>query len=534
MTRERDQLTRSAGLVSVAVMASRVLGLAREVVLAHFFATGLALDAFNAAFRIPDMLRDLFGEGALSKAFVTTFTETDVTQGEAATWRLASRVFNIVLLLVGILTILGIIFAPQIVDVMLPGAGFDTPLPPGETYGFQTKRDLTIFLARVMLPFLPLVSLAAISMGVLNAKRRYGLPALSSAFFNIGSIAVGVSGYLVLPRFGLHPVTGMAVGVLAGGLLQWLVQVPQMRALGFRWTADMSFSDPGIRQIGRLIAPATVGVAAVQINVFVNTVLASNGAGWLSWISVAFRLMYLPIGIFGVAISTANLPVLARHSAVGDTNAFRDTLSHSLRLMLVLTIPSSVGLAILSRPIVSLIYEHGAFTARDAEMAGGALFFYALGLAGYSSVKVVTDAFYALNDTMTPLKISVVAISLNVVLCCTFVYGLGWDHRGLALSTSIWVMLNFVGALAALRWRIGRVDGRRVLSTAGRVLAASSVMAAVVWTIAAAIGPSHRLLQVGAAVPVGAAIFALVARLLDVREMSDTAALLSRFRSVGS
>lgn len=519
----RERLTRSAGVVSLAVMASRLLGLAREIILAHFFAAGLALDAFNAAFRIPNMLRDLFGEGALSKAFVTTFTETQVKQGDEETWRLASRVLNLLILAIGVLTIAGIVFAPQLVAVMLPGEGFDTPLPPEESYGFATKRDLTIFLTRVMFPFLPLVSLAAVSMGVLNSKHRFGIPALSSAFFNVASIAVGVAGYFAGPHLGFHPVAGMAAGVLAGGLVQWLVQMPQMRSLGYRWTPELSLSDPGVRRIGRLLGPATIGVAAVQINVFVNTVLASQGAGWLSWINVAFRLMYLPIGVFGVAISTANLPALARHAAEDDRDAFRETLSHALRLMLLLTIPSSVGLAVLSRPIISLIYEHGAFTAYDAEMAGGALFFYALGLSGYSAVKVVTDAFYALGDTMTPLKISIAAITLNIALGSALLFGLGWDHRGLALSTSVSVMLNFVCALAALRLRIGRIDGRAILTTTAKAILASGLMGVAVWAVAASIGPAHRALQVGGAILTGMLVFAVAAYLLRLRELVETA-----------
>jgi putative peptidoglycan lipid II flippase len=525
----RSRLTRSAGVVSLAVMASRVLGLAREVALAHFFATGLALDAFNAAFRIPNLLRDLFGEGALSKAFVATFTEVDAREGEAAAWRLASRVMNLVAVIAGIAALLGVAFAPQIVALMLPGEGFDTPLPPGEAYGFATKRDLTVFLTRLMFPFVPLVSFAAVAMGVLNTKGRFGLPALSSAFFNVGSMAVGISGYFLGPRMGFHPVAGMAVGVLFGGLLQWLVQVPQMRAAGYRWSPELSLTDRGVRQIGRLIGPATIGIAAVQVNVFINTIYASYGSGWLSWINVSFRLMYLPIGVFGVAISTANLPALARAAAGGDARDFRDTLSHSLRLMLLLTIPSTVGLAVLSGPIIRLIYEHGAFTAHDTEMAGGALFYYALGLCGYSAVKVVTDGFYALKNAVTPLKASAAAIALNIALGYLLIFQFGWDHRGLALSTSLSVTVNFAILLALLRRRMGRLDGRAILGTAVKTAAASAVMGVACWAFAAgverALGTASlpaRLTQVGGAIAVGVLVFAALARLLRVRELDET------------
>ncbi len=527
---DRTRLTRSAGVVSIAVMASRLLGLVREVVLASLFPTGLALDAFNAAFRIPNMLRDLFGEGALSKAFITTFTETGIRDGEAATWRLANRFVNLLVLVTSAVAILGIVFAPWIVGVMLPGEGFDVPLPPGDSYGFATKRELTVFLTRLMFPFLPLVSLAAVAMGMLNSRHRFGIPALSSAFFNVGSILVGVAGYLAAPMLGIHPVVAMAVGVLAGGLLQWLVQVPSLRSIGYRWKPELSLSDPGVRKIGRLIGPATIGIAAVQVNVFVNTLFASLGTGWLSWLNVAFRLMYLPIGIFGVAISTANLPALAGHAASGDRSAFRATFAHSLRLMLVLTIPSSVGLAVLSRPIIGLIYEHGVFTAHDADMGAAALAYYSAGLCGYSAIKIVTDAFYALGDTTTPLRVSALSIALNIAMSASLVLGLGWDHRGLALATSVAVSVNFVIACLALRMRAGRLELRSVAVASVKSAIAAAAMAPAAWLASDAAGRAFasastamRAAQVAAGIGAGVVVYLAAGWLLRIAELRDLA-----------
>lgn len=534
----RDRLTKSAGVVSAAVMTSRVLGLVREVVLASLFPTGLALDAFNAAFRIPNMLRDLFGEGALSKAFITTFTETGVREGEAATWRLANRFVNLLLLATTAVAILGIVFAPAIVSVLLPGDGFDVPLPPDESYGFATKRDLTVFLTRLMFPFLPLVSLAAVAMGILNSRGRFGIPALSSAFFNVGSILVGVAGYMAAPSLGVHPVAAMAVGVLAGGLAQWLVQVPSLRAVGYRWKPELSLSDPGVRRIGRLIGPATLGIAAVQVNVFVNMIFASLGTGWLSWLNVAFRLMYLPIGIFGVAISTANLPALSAHLATGDRSGFRATFAHSLRLILVLTIPSSIGLAVLSRPIIGLIYEHGVFTSHDADMAAGALAYYAAGLCGYSAIKVVTDGFYALGDTTTPLRASVLSIALNVALSALLVLGFGWDHRGLALATSVAVTVNFVIACVALRRRAGSLELRSVAIATMKSLAAGAIMAPAAWLAADAAGRAFvdvstamRAAQVAAGIGAGIVVYTAVCWMLRVDELRDVVTFRRRNKS---
>jgi putative peptidoglycan lipid II flippase len=529
----RRRLTLSAGVVAIAVMASRLLGLAREVVLAHLFATGIAFDAFNAAFRIPNVLRDLFAEGALSKSFVTTFAETSEREGDAATWRLASRALNLLVLVSLAVALVGIVFAPAVVALLAPGEGFDIPLPPAESYGFATKRDLTVFLTRVTFGFLPLVALAAIAMGVLNAKERFAVPALASACFNVGSIAVGIAGYALGPSVGLHPVAGMAFGVIAGGLAQWLVQVPEARAVGFRWTPEIDMGDAGVRRLLGRMAPAAIGVAGVQMNLFANTVFASVGAGWLSWLNVAFRLIYLPIGIFGVAISTASLPALARAAATGDEDAFRDTLGHALRLVLFLTAPASAGLAILAVPVIGLIYEHGAFTSRDAEMAGAALFYYALGLAGYTAIKIVTDAFYARGDARTPLGLAIGSVVLNVVLSALFLFGLGWDHRGLALATSIAVGANFVVALEILRKRAGGIGGRTVLRSAAKTIAATAAMSAAAWAVARALEPGDattiaRAIQVGATVATGIAVYVAAARALRIAELDEIARLVNR------
>ena len=315
---DQQRITRSAGIVSIAVMASRLLGLVREKVIAYYFAAGVGGDAFYAAFRIPNLMRDLFGEGALSKAFVTTFTATELEDGEEAAWRLASRVFNASFLLLTLITVIGIFAAPAIVDLIFPGKGFqEVSLDPSEHFGFESKRDLTVYLTQIMFPYLILVSLAAVTMGLLNSKGKFGLPASASSFFNVGSLIVGVYGYYVAPDLGLHRTTGMAVGVLVGGALQFLIQVPSMRRVGFRYQLLLSFRDERVRQVMRLIGPAILGVAALQVNVLVNSIFASEGVGWLTWINRAFRLMHLPIGVFGVAISTVALPNLAKLVAAG-------------------------------------------------------------------------------------------------------------------------------------------------------------------------------------------------------------------------
>lgn len=417
---DEKSITRSAGIVSIAVMASRLLGLVREQVIAYFFVSATGADAFYAAFRIPNLMRDLFGEGVLSKAFITTFTATEVEDGQEAAWRLASRIFNITAVALLALTLICVLAAPIIVDSLFIGKGFqDVALNPSEHAGINSKRDLTVYLVRIMFPFLILVSLAAVAMGLLNSKGKFGVPACASLFFNLGSIVMGVWGYYALPRMGLHPVTGMAFGVLVGGALQFIIQVPVMRRCGFRYRPTISFRDERVKQVMRLILPMILGVAALQVNLFVNSIFASEGKGWMTWIIRAFRLMHLPIGIFGVAISTAALPNLSKLIARGEVENFRQSFSYALRLMLLLTLPAAVGLMVLGEPICRLVFEWGKTSAIDTSETAGALFCYAFGLCGFSIVKIASDGFYAFKDTRTPAVVSLCAVALNIVLNST-------------------------------------------------------------------------------------------------------------------
>ncbi len=466
----RAQLARRAGVVSAAVLASRVLGLVREQVFATFFGAGKELDAFITAFRIPNLLRDLFAEGALSAAFVTTFTLELERKGEAAAWRLASLVVNALAVVVGGLCILGIYFAPAITRAIAPGFA-DIP----------GKIDLTVHLTRIMFPFLLLVALAAVAMGVLNTRNRFGVPAAASAFFNLGSVIGGlacvawlVPGYLggivasmrgvavppPDPTLTARAIGGMAIGTLVGGLLQLLVQVPSLWRVGYRYQPVLAPRDPALRQVLRLMAPATIGAAAVQVNVFVNNNFASFlGNGPVSWLNVAFRLMQLPIGLFGVAIGTVTLPLVSRHAARGDAEAMRSALRQALEMVALLCIPAAAGLAWFGVPVIGLIYEHGRFTAADTVAAAHALAGYAIGLAGYAGIKVVAPAFYALDDVRTPMRVSLLSIVVNFALNWLFVRVLGFGALGLALSTSAVALANCAILLIMLRRRLGPLGG---------------------------------------------------------------------------
>ena len=412
-------------------MCSRVLGLVREQIFAGMFGAGFAYDAFVVAFRIPNLLRDLFGEGALSAAFVTVFSDYDTNRGAEETWKLASTVLTFFVILLSLLTLLGFTFAEPIVGLLAP----DFSLVTGKT-------ELTTLLTRIMFPFLIFVALAAVVMGMLNTKGKFFIPALSSAFFNLGSIIGGVSLALLFPKFGWPAIAGMAWGTLIGGLLQLLIQLPSLHKVGFSFTPRLNFKDPGLRRILLLMLPATIGLSATQINVFVNTNFASGCIeGSVSWLNYAFRMVQLPIGVFGVAFSIAAMPVLARCAAKKDIDGLRQTFTSSLLMVFSLTIPATAGLILLAEPIIRLIFEHGAFTPFDTVQTAAALTYYAYGLFAYSAVKIMVPVFYALNNTKYPVIGSFLAVAANILLITLTIHQ--FQHRAIALSMSCVMILNF-------------------------------------------------------------------------------------------
>jgi putative peptidoglycan lipid II flippase len=520
----RANVARNAGIVSLAVMASRVLGLVRDQVFAALFGAGMHYDAFLTAFRVPNLLRDLLAEGALSSAFVTTFTQTLQNKGKDSALKLSNRVATLSIIVITVISILAWIFTAEIVRLLAPGF-----------FAVPGKAELAITLTRIMIPFLLLIALAAQAMGMLNAFNIYGIPALASAFFNIGIIVGGLLlGFLLGPAIGLSPIEGMAYGVVIGGLLELAVQWPSLRRCGVSYRPDFTVADPGVKQIIRLMGPAVIGTAAVQINVFVNTNFASaivdpaTGAianGPVSWLSYAFRFMQFPIGVFGVAIATATLPTLSRNTANPDYTAFRQTLAHSLALVFLLCIPSAVGLAVLAEPITALVFERGKFTAFDTMQTANALAAYSIGLAGYGAIKVLSPAFYALNDARTPMLISLGSIAVNYLMNSLLVARFG--HVGLACSTSAVALVNFLLLALFMRQRLGRLDGRRLGATVVKICAATLPMALTAWAISAALamlplaGFLLRLLQVCAAIGGATVVFYCACRLLRVGELAE-------------
>jgi putative peptidoglycan lipid II flippase len=509
--------------LSAATMASRVLGLLRDQIFAILIGANRWSDAFVVAFRIPNLLRDLFAEGALSSAFVPTFAEARRNRGADQAWRLAGTVVALVLVVVGAIVLAGIAWADQVVAVIAPGLGDYSGVAAG--------------LTRVMMPFLLLVSLSAVAMGMLNAQGRFTAPALAPALFNVGSIAVGLG----LWWAGWPPeraVQGWALGTLLGGLLQLLVQLPSLRASGWRPALGLTrdrLADPGVRRIGRLMAASVIGLSATQVNILVNTIFASHQAGAVTWLQMAFRLMQLPLGVFGVAIATVAGAGVAQAAAARDLPTAKATLGSALRLVAFFNVPSAVGLAVVGGPIASLIYQHGRFGAADAEATAQALACYALGLYAYSAVKVMAPAFYALDRARVPVVGSIVGMAVNVGLNLALYPVLGF--RGVALGTSLAAGANLAVLMVAWRREYGGLDGAGLVPQLARVMAASALLAVVAWGTAAALGAAlppgglWRQAVVGL-VPVvaGAGVYFAVAQALGVAELGEVVAALRRRR----
>jgi putative peptidoglycan lipid II flippase len=460
--------TKAAGIIGLAVMCSRLLGLARDQIFAALFGGGAAMDAFTAAFRIPNLLRDLFAEGALSTAFVTTFSKTIARGGDEAAWRLANKTATLTAVVLGVLCLAGVVFSPQLVAAMAPG--FD-----------PEKAALTVQLTRIMFPFILLVSLAALVMGMLNSKSVFGMPAMASSFFNIGSIVGGVGlGLWIDPHFGPRALVGLALATVFGGALQLAVQLPSLARLGYRFHPDFRWRDAGVKAILLLMGPSVIAASTTQFNVLVNSMFASTlGDGPIYWLSIAFRLMQLPLGLFGVALGTVTLPLLSRLVAAGQMTAVRAELARAMRLALLLTLPSTVGLIMLAEPIISVLYQHGKFNAFQAAQAAGALRFYAIGLAGYAALKVLVNAFYALERRKTPMLVSFLAVGLNLLLNWLFTFHLGWGFRGLAFSTGCIATFNFLLLYTLMRLHLNGLESRRMLVMLGKVAVAAAAMAAV-------------------------------------------------------
>jgi putative peptidoglycan lipid II flippase len=516
------QVVRSAGIVSAAVLLSRLTGLVREMAMANLFGASFVHDSFLLGFRIPNLSRDLFAEGALSSAFVPTFTMSLVRGTKLQSGELANLVTTAIIVFVGMFCLLGMWFAPELVWLLAPG--FATV--PG-------KFELAVHLTRIMFPFLLLIALAAQATGMLNSHGSFGIPAIASIFFNIGSVGFGLLiGYALGPHFGIAPIEGMAYGVVVGGALQLGWQRAKLHSLGYRFRPVWNWSHPGLRIIAGLMLPAIVASAAGQINLVINTSFASQiydpvrgHDGPVSWLGFAMRFVQVPLSLFGVAFASALLPSVARSAAANNFNEFRTTLARSLGMLFLLTIPSSLILITLGKPLIGAVYQSGHFNTYDTRQSALALSCYAIGLVAFAATRVLVPAFYALSDARTPMLISLSSIAANIALPLLMLRVWHMGFEALALTTAFAVGMECVCLAECLRRKLGGLQGRYLSSCFLRISLASAFMALPIVLLRSQVFtrfPATRLgycSELAIAVPLALAVFFVAARFLRIEEI---------------
>jgi len=515
---ENSQVARAAGIVGAATMVSRVFGLARDMVIAAFFGASWMTDAFWVAFRIPNMLRRLLGEGSLTVSFVPVFTEYLEKKTKEQALELAYNAITLLSIILAVISVLGIILSPLIVGLIAPG------------FISEPKQfALAVFLNRLMFPYIFFIALVALCMGILNSFRHFTAPALSPVLLNIAMIGAA---FFLRPFFA-EPITSLAIGVLIGGVLQLAMQWPFLRKFGVKLKFRFNPKHPGIKQIGVLMIPAILGAGVSTINVFVGTILASLlPGGSVTYLFYADRIMELPLGIFAIAIGTATLPSFSKHVAAGNMDELKSGISFSLRLMLFLTIPAMAALMALNLPIISVLFQRGAFDVTSAVYTGQALFCYALGLWAFSVLRVFVSSFYSLQDSKWPMKAAVIALIVNVVASLILMYPL--KHNGIALASSIAATVNVLVLTIILKRKIGKFLDRafyysvfKIILSSVLMLFAIGVMEYVIpWNTHA--GFKARLLYLSVAVTAGAATFFISAYLLKSPEMQAFANIVKK------
>jgi putative peptidoglycan lipid II flippase len=515
---ENLKVARAAGIVGLATMLSRIFGFLRDMVVAAFFGAGLTTDAFFVAFRIPNLLRRLLGEGSLTVSFVPVFTEYLNRKTKEEAMELANITFTILSIILVLVSLAGVIFSPLIVTMMAPGF---TRVP--------AQYELTVFLNRLMFPYIFFISLVALCMGILNSLRHFAAPALSPVILNVSMILAT----LTLRDFFQEPIVALAIGVMIGGVLQLAMQWPFMVRMGVRLKPDFHFNHPGVKRIGFLMMPAAFGAAIYQINVFVGTILASLlPSGSVSYLYYADRIVELPLGVFAIAVGTATLPSFSDQISRGNFEEFKKTLAFSVRLILFITIPSMIALIALREPIISVLFQRGNFNITSTVLTAQALFYYAVGLWAFSIIRVIISAFYSLQDTKNPMKAAIVALVVNVLFSLILMFPL--KHGGLALATSIASAMNVVMLMVILKRKIGAYLGRDFYRAVFRMILASAIMwLAIVlvdwifpWRTEGTF--RDRFLFLCIAVTSGAATFFSMCALLKIPEMMTLLRILQR------
>ncbi len=521
---ENSQMVKAAGVVGLGTLGSRILGFIRDMVTAFFFGATDAADAFFVAFTIPNLLRRLFAEGTMTVAVIPVYTETLIQEGKEQAVRVARITMTFMSIVLTVAVLAGIIFSPEILTLF--AAGFRAN---------ADKWELTVLLTRVMFPYMLLISLAALAMGVLNSMGHFFAPSASPMLFNLAMI---LSMLVVSPLLNV-PVLSLAIGVVIGGILMVALQVPFLIRNGVTFKPDFHFSHPRVKTVLKLMVPAIFGASIYQVNVVVVRLLASFlPSGSVSYLYYADRLDQFPLGIFAVALGTAVLPTMSRMAAENRIDDLKRTFIDALSMTLYITIPAALGLAILAVPIISALFFRGEFDFNSVVMTANALVFFAIGLPFVASIRVLSNGFYALKDTATPVAIGIVAIIVNILLSVILVVPLA--HCGLALAVSLDAMLNAVLLLVVFRRVMGRLGLKRLLFSMARMGAGCLTMAAAAWWIGSLISWDTTGRTIEKAVVLTAAIlgsllvYLVTTRLLGSRELGAIVGpFIKRFRNKG-
>jgi putative peptidoglycan lipid II flippase len=519
MMSERKHIVRAAGVLGFATFLSRIMGMVRDMVVSHLFGAGMATDAFFAAFQIPNMLRRFFAEGALTSAFVPTFSEWLTQKGEEEARELANICFTLLTIVMAAVTLIGIMFSPAIVGIMAMGWVKSDP----------SKYELTVYLNRMMFPYIFFVSLVALAMGILNTVRHFFTPAISTVFLNISMIVCAI--YL---HDHFHvPIVALAVGVLVGGFLQLLLQLPTLYRLGFPIRPRFNFFHPAVKRIALLMGPSVFGVGVYYLNITVGLMLASFlPQGSVSFLYYAQRLFEFPQGIFTVSVAQAALTSMSRQAAAGEMDGLKDSVSFAVRITLFVTIPAAVGLIVCATPIYSLMFMGGEFDYIKATQCGKALAFYSIGLSSVALVRVLAPAFYAQRDTRTPVMVALIAFIINLSASLALMGPL--KHGGLALASSIAAFCNMGLLLYFLRRKIGRFGGRVIVDGAIRTILSTIPMAILVFWVLRFVKwdvtglKMQKGLVLTVAVAGGAMLFMATAHLLRCREAREMTGMVTR------
>ena len=465
---EKKQILKSASIISLVTVVSRVLGYVRDQRISFLLGTTLSADAFVLAYRLPNLARRLIGEGTVAAAFIPVLTPYMRGQSSAQLWQFVNRIFWTIALVLAVVTVLGVIFSPVVIQT------FSSPQDR------QTSYEEAISLNRIIFPYIFFIGLTAIGMGILNSFHNFALPASTTALLNLCIIIFSTA---MVWQYFQSPAISLAVGVLVGGALQFLILVPQLVRRGMRFDFGISFSHPGIRNFARLMVPRFFGMGIAQINFFVDTFFVSSPRmprGSLAALYVSDRVMELVLGGYAIAVATAILPMMSHQAAANDYEGLKRTLTFAVRIVAYITIPAAVGLMILREPIIRMLFQHGQFVAESTRLTARPLLYYAAGLPALACVKLVVPAFYSARDTKTPVIVALISFSLNIILNFVFLKNGYLYHRfqngGPALATVLATFFDFFTLFFIFRVRYGALGTIDIFRSISKISLCAGIM----------------------------------------------------------